>query len=73
MYNPNTPFGIGSLVFWQAFRAYSAEQQSRSKIWREVTAEAEYQPSRREPTSLFGRRPSGKMATPYRTSPAGAK
>lgn len=73
MYNGNTSFELGSLAFWQVFRAYSAEQQSHSKIREEVTAEVEYQPSRQERTSLFGRQASGSMATSYRTSPAGAK
>jgi hypothetical protein len=73
MFNGNNSLELSSLVFWQAFRAYSAEQQPHSGVREEVTAEADYQPAPGKHTSLFGGRASGNLAASYRTSPAGAK
>lgn len=73
MFNGNNSFELSSLVFWQAFRVYAAEQQSHSGVREEVVAEAEVHSPSRERTSLFRRRTSGNLATSYRTSPAGAK
>ncbi len=73
MFNGNNSFELSSLVFLQAFRAYTAEQQSHSGVREEAVAEAEVHSPARERTSLFGRRTSGNLATSYRTFPAGAK
>lgn len=73
MFNGNNSFELGSLVFLQALRAYSAEKQAGSGIREEVMAEADFQPAARRRNGRFARRSSEALATSYRTSPAGAK
>ena len=74
MLNGTNTFELSSIAFWQAYRAYSAEQQSHSGVGEEALGEAEvHWSARKRFNSLFGRQSSGNLATSYQTSAAGAK